>query len=48
MGITDDVTFDGPAPYPQKQVIYPDNGHYSLLHQFGDEVLASAARDSWG
>ena len=48
IGITGNFTFDGPVPYPQGQVIYPDNGHYSLLRQFGHEVLESAARDSWG
>ncbi|MFE9785194.1 hypothetical protein ACFYO7_07430 [Nocardia salmonicida] len=48
MGITGNFTFDGPAPYPQGQVIYPDNGHYSLLRQFAHEVLESAERDGWG
>ncbi|MFD8249670.1 hypothetical protein [Nocardia sp. NPDC059691] len=47
IGITGNFTFDAPAPYPQGQVIYPDNGHYSLLRQFGHEVLESAARDGW-
>lgn len=47
LGITGNLIFDGPAPYPQGQLIYPDNGHYSLLRQFAHEVLESAARDGW-
>ncbi|MEU2258123.1 hypothetical protein ABZ540_33675 [Nocardia xishanensis] len=48
VGIKGSMTFDGPAPYPQEQWIYPNNGHFSLLRQFGHEVLESAARDGWG
>ncbi|MFD7841383.1 hypothetical protein ACFV4K_00385 [Nocardia sp. NPDC059764] len=47
IGITGSLTYDRPAPFPQGQTIFPVDAHYSLLRQFGHEVLESATRDGW-
>lgn len=38
ISIAGDLTFDGPAPFPQGVTIYPKNAHFALLRQFGHEV----------
>ncbi|WP_068278360.1 hypothetical protein [Aldersonia kunmingensis] len=47
LGITGDLTFDGPAPFPQGVTIYPRNGHLAFLRQFAHEVLNAANHYHW-
>ncbi|WBP92803.1 hypothetical protein O6072_15915 [Mycolicibacterium neoaurum] len=47
IGITGNLTYDGPAPFPQGVTIYPDNAHLALIRQFAHEVLRSAERFAW-
>jgi hypothetical protein len=46
-GITGDLKFSGPEPYPQGVTQYAPNGHLALLRQFGHETLASAKQFRW-
>lgn len=46
-GITGDLTFDGPEPFPQGVTMYPKNGHLSLIRQFGHEVLNTIEKLKW-
>jgi hypothetical protein len=47
LGITGDMTYDGPPPFEQGVTQYPKNAHLALLRQFAYEVLATAQRFSW-
>jgi hypothetical protein len=47
IGITGDMTYDGPPPFPQGVTIYPDNAHLALIRQFAHEVLASHRHFKW-
>jgi len=47
LGITGDLQYNGPAPFPQGVTIYPTNAHFALIRQFAHEVLASVAHFRW-
>ena len=47
IGITGDLQYNGPAPFPQGVTIYPTNAHFALIRQFAHEVLASVAHFHW-
>ena len=47
IGITGNLAYDGPPPFPQGVTIYPDNAHLALVRQFAHEVLGSAQRFAW-
>lgn len=47
LGITGDLSYDGPPPFEQGVTHYPKNGHLALLRQFAFEILATAHRFKW-
>lgn len=47
LGITGDLEYDGPAPFPQGVMIYPANAHLALLRQFAHEMLRSSKHYGW-
>lgn len=47
LGITGNLTYDGPPPFEQGVTQYPKNAHLALLRQFAYEVLATAERFGW-
>ena len=47
LGITGDLQYNGPAPFPQGVTIYPTNAHFALIRQFAHEVLASVDHFDW-
>jgi hypothetical protein len=47
LGITGDLSYDGPPPFEQGVAHYPKNGHLALLRQFAFEILATAHRFKW-
>jgi hypothetical protein len=47
LGITGNLTYDGPAPFEQGVTIYPSNGHLALLRQFAHEVSCTAKHFDW-
>jgi hypothetical protein len=47
LGITGNLTFDGPPPFPQGVTIYPQNGHFSLVRQFAHEFLNTVDKLRW-
>jgi len=47
IGITGDLEFDGPEPFPQGVTFYGKNGHLALVRQFGHEVLCTANNNGW-
>lgn len=47
LGITGDMTYDGPAPFEQGVTQWPKNGHLALLRQFAHEVLSTARHFGW-
>lgn len=47
LGITANIEFDGPAPYPQGATQYARNGHLALLRQIAHEVERSAIHYKW-
>ncbi|VBA59310.1 hypothetical protein [Mycobacterium attenuatum] len=47
LGISGNLTYDGPAPFEQGVTIYPSNGHLALLRQFAHEVLCTAKHFDW-
>ena len=47
LGITGDMTYDGPRPFEQGVTQYPTKAHLALLRQFAYEVLATAQRFNW-
>lgn len=47
VGITGNLTYDGPPPFEQGVTLYPPNGHLALLRQFAFEVLSTAQRFGW-
>jgi len=47
IGITGDLKFDGPPPFPQGVTFFPKNAHLALLRQFAHEVLASVRHFAW-
>lgn len=46
-GITGNLEFNGPAPFPQGILIHPVNGHLALIRQFAHEALRSAKHRKW-
>jgi hypothetical protein len=47
LGITGNLTYDGPPPFEQGITHYPRNGHLALLRQFAHEVLNTAQQFDW-
>lgn len=47
LGLTGDMTFDGPAPYEQGVTHYAENGHLALLRQIAHEVRNTAQHFGW-
>ena len=47
LGITGDLTYDGPPPFEQGVTHYPTNGHFALIRQFAFEVLSTAQQFDW-
>jgi hypothetical protein len=47
IGITGNVTYNGPAPFPQGVPVYPDNAHFALARQFAHETLVSQRHFKW-
>jgi hypothetical protein len=47
LGITGNMTYAGPPPFPQGIPIYPDNAHLALARQFAHETLASQSQFGW-
>jgi hypothetical protein len=47
LGITGNLKYDGPPPFPQGVTIYPDNAHLALIRQFAHETLASHRHFGW-
>jgi len=47
IGITGNLKYNGPEPFPQGVTIYPTNAHFALIRQFAHEVLASVAHFHW-
>jgi hypothetical protein len=47
LGITGNLTYAGPPPFPQGVIIYPDNAHLALARQFAHETLASQSYFGW-
>jgi len=46
-GLTGNLKFSGPEPYPQGVTQYAPNAHLALLRQFAHETLASAKQFQW-
>ena len=46
-GITGNLEYDGPAPFPQGVTIFPKNAHFALIRQFAHEILSSVAHFKW-
>ncbi|MDO3312508.1 hypothetical protein [Mycobacteroides abscessus] len=47
MGLTGNLTFDGPAPFPQGTTLYPSNGTYALIRQFAYELTSTCREFQW-
>ncbi|UXA11799.1 hypothetical protein KXD97_28200 [Mycobacterium sp. SMC-8] len=47
LGITGNMTYDGPPPFEQGVTQYASNGHLALIRVFAHEVLATAERFGW-
>jgi hypothetical protein len=47
IGITGNLTYNGPPPFPQGVTIYPNNTHFALARQFAHETLASQRHFNW-
>jgi len=47
LGITGDMTYSGPPPFPQGVTIYANNAHFALARQFAHETLASQSHYQW-
>lgn len=47
LGLTGDLTYNGPPPFEQGVTQYPKNGHLALIRQFAFEVLSTADRFRW-
>ncbi|WP_236737316.1 helix-turn-helix domain-containing protein [Mycolicibacterium llatzerense] len=47
LGLTGDMTYDGPPPFEQGVTQYANNGHLALIRVFAHEVLATADRFQW-
>jgi hypothetical protein len=47
LGITGDLTYDGPPPFEQGVTHFPKNGHLALTRQFAFEVLTAAQKFNW-
>lgn len=48
LGITGDMTYNGPPPFEQGVTQYATNGHLALLRVFAHEVLSTAEQFQWG
>jgi hypothetical protein len=47
IGITGNLEYNGPPPFPQGAKIYPTNAHFALIRQFAHETLASVDYFKW-
>ncbi|PHS10672.1 MAG: hypothetical protein COA78_10950 [Blastopirellula sp.] len=47
IGITGNLEYDGPPPFPQGQAIYPCNGHLALIRQFTHEFIQTLSLEDW-
>jgi hypothetical protein len=47
LGITGDLTYDGPPPFEQGVTHYATNGHLALIRVFAHEVLSTADKFGW-
>ena len=47
LGITGNMTYDGPPPFEQGVTHFPKNGHLALIRQFAFEVLSTAQKFDW-
>jgi hypothetical protein len=47
IGLTGNLTYNGPPPFEQGVTQYPPNGHLALLRQFSYEVLTTAQTFGW-
>ncbi len=47
LGITGNLEYDGPPPFPQGVTIYPKNAHLALIRQFAHEILLSVVHFKW-
>lgn len=47
LGITGNLTYSGPPPFPQGVTIYPNNAHFALARQFAHETVASQRHFGW-
>jgi hypothetical protein len=47
LGITGNLQYDGPAPFPQGVTIYPKNAHLALIRQFAHETICSIEHYGW-
>lgn len=47
LGITGNLTYNGPPPFEQGVTQYATNGHLALIRVFAHEVLATADQSGW-
>ncbi|MFZ1700743.1 MAG: hypothetical protein WBO10_03530 [Pyrinomonadaceae bacterium] len=47
LGVTGNLTFDGPAPFEQGVLQHAKNGHLALIRQFGHEFLTTVRQSGW-
>ena len=47
LGITANLTYNGPAPFEQGKLQNAQNIHLAMIRQFTHEVLETAARSQW-
>jgi hypothetical protein len=47
IGITGNLEYNGPPPFPQGITQYPNNAHLALIRQFAHEALTSVAYFTW-
>jgi hypothetical protein len=47
LGITGDMTYNGPPPFEQGVTQYATNGHFALIRVFAHEVLSTADKFQW-
>jgi hypothetical protein len=47
LGITGNIQYNGPVPFPQGVTIYAKNAHLALIRQFAHETMSSAEYFGW-
>ena len=47
IGITGNLTYNGPVPFEQGRIQFADNMHLAMIRQFTHEVIETAARNHW-